>query len=135
MSTNPRFGPREEEFDAPNYGARCFWRTIDGLVGESLVWKAAVSIDKLFLPDGTRSRATHRTECDNAGQRWCSRAAFSWPLITYTLAVVAAVCGLLYSCELNKRCRPHLKRTNKSYRVDGIHGQDGYEVVPGSGWN
>ena len=23
-----------------------------------------------------------------------------------------------YSCELNKRCRPHLKRTNKSYRVD-----------------
>src|ERR1700745_1549531 len=23
-----------------------------------------------------------------------------------------------YSCELNKRCRPDLKRTNKSYRVD-----------------
>src|ERR1017187_10236491 len=24
----------------------------------------------------------------------------------------------VYSPELNKRCQPHLKRTNKSYRVD-----------------
>ena len=35
-----------------------------------------------------------------------------------------------YSCELNKRCRPHLKRTNKSYRVDEtyikVKGQDKY---------
>jgi IS6 family transposase len=26
-----------------------------------------------------------------------------------------------YSPELNKRCQPHLKRTNKSYRVDETH--------------
>ncbi len=36
----------------------------------------------------------------------------------------------VYSSELNKRCQPHLKRTNKSYRVDEIYikvkGQDKY---------
>ena len=36
----------------------------------------------------------------------------------------------VYSSELNKRCQPHLKRTNKSYRVDKVHikvkGQDKY---------
>jgi len=34
----------------------------------------------------------------------------------------------VYSPELNKRCKPHLKRTNKSYRVDEtyikVKGQD-----------
>jgi transposase, IS6 family len=34
------------------------------------------------------------------------------------------------SAELNKRCQPHLKRTNKSYRVDEtyikVKGQDKY---------
>ena len=36
----------------------------------------------------------------------------------------------VYSPELNKRCQPHLKRTNKSYRVDEtyikVKGQDKY---------
>src|SRR5271157_4697151 len=36
----------------------------------------------------------------------------------------------VYSPELNKRCRPHLKPTNKSYRVDEtyikVKGQDRY---------
>ena len=36
----------------------------------------------------------------------------------------------IYGPELDKRCRPHLKRTNKSYRVDEtyirIKGQDRY---------
>jgi transposase, IS6 family len=36
----------------------------------------------------------------------------------------------VYSSELNKRCQPHLKRTNKSYRVDEtyikVKGQDKY---------
>jgi hypothetical protein len=35
-----------------------------------------------------------------------------------------------YAPELNKRCRPHLKRTNKSYRIDEIYinvkGEDKY---------
>jgi transposase, IS6 family len=36
----------------------------------------------------------------------------------------------VYSPELNKRCKPHLKRANKSYRVDEtyikVKGQDKY---------
>ena len=36
----------------------------------------------------------------------------------------------VYAPELNKRCQPHLKRTNKSYRVDEtyikVQGQDKY---------
>jgi transposase, IS6 family len=43
------------------------------------------------------------------------------------------VCGVgvqAYSPELNKRCRSHLKRTNKSYRVDEtyieVKGEDQY---------
>ena len=32
-----------------------------------------------------------------------------------------------YAPELNKRCRPHLKPTNKSYRIDETsHGQNIY---------
>ena len=35
-----------------------------------------------------------------------------------------------YAAELNKRCRPHLKATNKSYRVDEtyieVKGQEKY---------
>jgi hypothetical protein len=35
-----------------------------------------------------------------------------------------------YAAELNKRCRPHLKPTNKSYRIDEtyikVKGQDKY---------
>src|SRR5690242_15190414 len=35
-----------------------------------------------------------------------------------------------YAPELNKRCRPHLRPTNKSYRIDEryirIKGEDGY---------
>jgi transposase, IS6 family len=43
----------------------------------------------------------------------------------------------VYSPELNKRCQPHLKRTNKSYRVDEtyikVKAQDKY--LPGSGFD
>jgi transposase-like protein len=31
-----------------------------------------------------------------------------------------------YAPELNKRCQPHLRPTNKSYRIDEIKSQDRY---------
>jgi hypothetical protein len=41
-----------------------------------------------------------------------------------------------YAAELNKRCRPHLKSTNKSYRVDEtyikVKGQEKYLGLPRS---
>jgi IS6 family transposase len=43
----------------------------------------------------------------------------------------------VYSPELNKRCQPHLKRTNKSYRVDEtyikVKGQA--SISPGCGFD
>src|SRR5215469_13263610 len=39
-----------------------------------------------------------------------------------------------YAPELNKRCRPHLKPTNKSYRIDEtyikVKGEDRYSTIP-----
>jgi transposase-like protein len=43
----------------------------------------------------------------------------------------------VYAPELNKRCRPHLKTTNKSYRTDEkyikVKGEDKYRAVDSTG--
>src|ERR1700733_6355547 len=60
----------------------------------------------------------------------CVRLYLRYPLSYEHVAELAAERGVdldasciwrwvqAYAPELNKRCRPHLKRTNRSYRVD-----------------
>jgi IS6 family transposase len=71
---------------------------------------------------------------------WCVRWYLRFPISFAHIAEMALKRGLLihssciwrrvhvYGPELDKRCRAHLKRTNKSYRVDEtyirIKGQD-----------
>jgi transposase, IS6 family len=58
--------------------------------------------------------------------RWYLRYPLAYEHVSELLAEgglpVDASCGWrwvqAYAPELNKRCRPHLKSTNKSYRVD-----------------
>jgi len=73
---------------------------------------------------------------------WCVRWYLRFPISFAHMAEMALERGLLihssciwrwvqiYGPELDKRCRAHLKRTNKSYRVDEtyirIKGQDRY---------
>jgi len=73
---------------------------------------------------------------------WCVRWYLRFPISFAHMAEMALERGLLihssciwrwvqiYGPELDKRCRVHLKRTNKSYRVDEtyirIKGQDRY---------
>ena len=72
----------------------------------------------------------------------CVRWYLSFPLSYRQMATIMAERGLsihasciwrwvqIYGPELEKRCRPHLKPTNKSYRVDEtyikVRGQDRY---------
>jgi transposase-like protein len=69
----------------------------------------------------------------------CVRRYLSFPLSYRQMAPIMAERGLpihiwrwvqIYGPELEKRCRPHLKLTNKSYRVDEtyikVRGQDRY---------
>jgi transposase, IS6 family len=70
--------------------------------------------------------------------RWYLRYPLAYEHVSELLAErgleVDASCvwrwAQVYAPELNKRCRPHLKRTNKSYRVDEtyikVKGQDKY---------
>ena len=54
-----------------------------------------------------------------------------WPNVAsrWMPAAFGAGCKA-YAPELNKRCRPHLKPTNKSYRIDetyiNVKGEDEY---------
>jgi IS6 family transposase len=73
---------------------------------------------------------------------WCVRWYLRFPISVAHMAEMALERGLLidssciwrwvqiYGPELDKRCRAHLKHTNKSYRVDEtyirIKGQDRY---------
>jgi transposase, IS6 family len=73
---------------------------------------------------------------------WCVRWYLRFPISFAHMAEMALERGLLihssciwrwvqiYGPELDQRCRAHLKRTNKSYRVDEtyirIKGQDRY---------
>jgi len=73
---------------------------------------------------------------------WCVRWYLRYPISVAQMAEITTERGLsisssciwrwvqVYAPELNKRCRPHLKTTNKSYRVDEtyikVKGQDRY---------
>ena len=57
--------------------------------------------------------------------RWYPRYTLAYEHVAELLAergvAVHPTCmgaGQSYAPELNKRCRPHLKTTNKSYRID-----------------
>src|SRR4051794_37170786 len=72
--------------------------------------------------------------------RWCLR----YPLAYEHVAELLGECGVavdpsciwrwvqVYAPELNKRCRPYLKATNRSYRTDEtyikVKGEDKYSV-------
>src|SRR5258708_34260102 len=73
---------------------------------------------------------------------WCVRLFLRYPLSYEHVAELLAERGVevdasciwrwvqAYAPELNKRCRPHLKPTNKSYRIDDtyikVRGEDRY---------
>src|ERR1700686_4002647 len=92
----------------------------------------------------TAKQSFQRAAAPGRGDRLCVRLYLRYPLSYEHVTELVAERGVevdasciwrwvqAYAAELNKRCRPHLKPTNKSYRIDEtyikVKGQDKYLI-------